>query len=615
MKNKRLSLNVMRISLLCVIVIFSLSLGFATNPTLSNIDPDPCDKDKQAPSIRCPKDIVDIWAGCNDKCFPITFNEPTATDNCDKNPKVWCEYPSGYCFPIGTTEVWCWAKDKSGNESKCSFTVTVKIKDMVPPTIRCPADIVDAWAGCKDKCVPIHYVEPTATDNCDKNPKVKCDYPSGYCFPVGTTVVTCTATDQSDNQSKCSFKLTVLVKDMVKPTIVCPRDVVVDLDCNSSTTCARVSFDLPKVTDDCDPNPKVTCNYQSGHCFPIGTTEVTCTAVDNFGNQATCSFKVTVRSSDRTPPVLSNCPRDIDLYAECKALCTNLMANITPTAKDDCDPNPRIWCEANGMEVNMRTCFKVGRTTVTCYAQDRAGNRSSCSFVVNTKFKDDFVPPVIKCPGDMMFSLSDEQTKLNKMCRTVDLSAATATDNCTTATVTCSVSNGSAQVNIDKNFCFMLGKTRVTCTARDVAGNTSSCAFWVTIMAYGDKIAEIKDNNTAIAGPKNRVLELENKTSINGEATPKGLDLSTSQRLLRKEFAVYPNPTSNAINLELQQYSGKNVAVQVLNTFGQQVYNTTFKEVTDQVYRVDMQNYPTGMYFIKVTSEGIETIAKKVMKE
>jgi hypothetical protein len=486
--------------------------------------------------------------------------------------------------------------------------------DKIAPSFHCPSDIV-VTAGCNEKCAPVTFKLPTALDNCDKNPTVRCEFESGSCFAVGITEVWCWAKDKSGNESKCSFKITVLSKDNVKPTIVCPKDVVVELPCNSSETCVKVTFAVPKATDDCDPNPKVTCSSQSGECFAIGTKEVVCTAEDKSGNKATCSFKITVSSADKTPPVISNCPRDIDLYAECGSTCTNLMARMTPDAKDDCDPNPRIWCEANGKEVNMRSCFMVGKTTVFCYAQDKAGNKSSCSYVVTTKVKDDYVPPVISCPKDLMFSLSNSETKLNKMCRTVDLPGVTARDNCSTPTITLSIYNGTAQVNIDKNFCFMLGKTRVTATARDVAGNTSSCGFWVTIMRFGDKIAAIQDNKTAVAGPKNKIQEGEKNVSIFGETTPTDLNLSTSQKLMRKEFTVYPNPTANAVNLELLQYSGKDVSIQLLNSFGQQVYNTTFKEVTDQAYKVDMQNYPTGMYFIKVTSEGVETSAKKVLKE
>ena len=134
-------------------------------------------------------------------------------------------------------------------------------------------------------------------------------------------------------------------------------------------------------------------------------------------------------------------------------------------------------------------------------------------------------------------------------------------------------------------------------------------------MAYGDKIAEVNENNTAVAGPKNRMQEGEKNVTINGEVTPTDLNLSSTQRLLRKEFAVYPNPTNGLVNLDLAQYDGKNVAVQVLNSVGQQVYNLPIKEVTNQTYSVDMQNYPTGIYLVKVTSNGVETISRKIMKQ
>jgi Secretion system C-terminal sorting domain len=84
---------------------------------------------------------------------------------------------------------------------------------------------------------------------------------------------------------------------------------------------------------------------------------------------------------------------------------------------------------------------------------------------------------------------------------------------------------------------------------------------------------------------------------------------------LRKEFAVYPNPTNGLVNLDLAQYDGKNVAVQVLNSVGQQVYNLPIKEVTNQTYSVDLQNYPTGIYLVKITSNGVETISRKIMKQ
>ena len=46
----------------------------------------------------------------------------------------------------------------------------------------------------------------------------------------------------------------------------------------------------------------VTCAPAAGTVFPIGSTQVTCSAQDSSGNVASLSFAVVVR--DTTPPVL-----------------------------------------------------------------------------------------------------------------------------------------------------------------------------------------------------------------------------------------------------------------------------------------------------------------------
>ena len=40
-----------------------------------------------------------------------------------------------------------------------------------------------------------------------------------------------------------------------------------------------------------------SCNYSSGSVFPIGTTEVTCTATDSAGNTSSNSFNVIIEFS------------------------------------------------------------------------------------------------------------------------------------------------------------------------------------------------------------------------------------------------------------------------------------------------------------------------------
>ena len=78
-------------------------------------------KDSTPPVINCPGNFV---MPCSvDLLVPLTYTV-TATDDVDPSPTVTCSPPSGSGFPVGTTTVTCTARDSSGNESDCVFTVT-----------------------------------------------------------------------------------------------------------------------------------------------------------------------------------------------------------------------------------------------------------------------------------------------------------------------------------------------------------------------------------------------------------------------------------------------------------------------------------------------------------
>lgn len=62
----------------------------------------------------------------------------------------------------------------------------------------------------------------------------------------------------------------------------------------------ELHFDAPRASDG-QGSVAVSCTPSSGHTFPIGTTEVTCTATDSLNRTAACSFNVTVSKL----PVLS----------------------------------------------------------------------------------------------------------------------------------------------------------------------------------------------------------------------------------------------------------------------------------------------------------------------
>jgi hypothetical protein len=91
--------------------------------------------------------------------------------------------------------------------STCSFTVTVN--DTQKPSISCPADqTATAQASCPiQTATTVNYPNPTVSDNCPAA-TFTCSPPSGSPFPVGTTTITCTATDTSGNTAQCTFTLT-----------------------------------------------------------------------------------------------------------------------------------------------------------------------------------------------------------------------------------------------------------------------------------------------------------------------------------------------------------------------------------------------------------------------
>lgn len=109
----------------------------------------------------------------------------------------------------------------TGTGPTCTFTVTVL--DTQPPVITCPANIFVAAASA---CPPatsrtVNFTVP-ASDNCP-GVTVVCTPASGSVFPVGTTTVTCIATDAAGNTATCMFTVdvfTACLVDEYQPTNV-----------------------------------------------------------------------------------------------------------------------------------------------------------------------------------------------------------------------------------------------------------------------------------------------------------------------------------------------------------------------------------------------------------
>jgi len=173
----------------------------------------------------------------------------------------------------------------------------VVLKDVEKPSISAPESITQGNdPGLASAVVAVG--SPVATDNCG-DVKVSSVRSDGAAvdspYPVGLTTITWTATDAAGNTASATQTVTVL--DVEPPVFVGAstfgRSVQSLIRVNATSPLgAVVTYDVP-ATD----NVKVTslsCEPMSGSMFPIGTSQVACTAGDAAGNTASKSFSVTV---------------------------------------------------------------------------------------------------------------------------------------------------------------------------------------------------------------------------------------------------------------------------------------------------------------------------------
>jgi uncharacterized repeat protein (TIGR01451 family) len=178
--------------------------------------------DTTAPVVTAPPDVT-VYTGpgatsCSATVSDAQLGTATALDGCEGSltPQR-TGVPAGNVFPIGTTQVTYTATDASGNIGSDVQNVTVV--DNTPPVVTPPANITTT-ADPNSCSATVNPGMATATDNCSVqsiNGTRSDNQPLNAPYPVGTTVITWTATDASGNQA--TAQQTVTVVDSQAPTL------------------------------------------------------------------------------------------------------------------------------------------------------------------------------------------------------------------------------------------------------------------------------------------------------------------------------------------------------------------------------------------------------------
>eukprot|EP00730_Choanoeca_flexa_P003407 TRINITY_DN11401_c0_g1_i1.p1 TRINITY_DN11401_c0_g1~~TRINITY_DN11401_c0_g1_i1.p1 ORF type:complete len:1546 (+),score=255.10 TRINITY_DN11401_c0_g1_i1:254-4639(+) len=395
--------------------------------------------DDEAPTLSCPNDPqVNTTAGSVLADLP---DIPVAgvADNSQESLTAQCRVLNGYDLHLnGDNTIVCEAEDSAGNKGNCTYQVVVS--DNEAPEINCPESVsIDATYNLNEA---VFTPNPAiATDNDELAAAPVCQLDTS--FPIGTTLVACTVQDRSGNAAACAFNITV--KDAQRPSVQCPITQSV-ITPNSS---AIVNF-TANATDLNDGALVATCSPPSGSTFSTGSTDVTCAATDQAGNQGDCSFEVFV--SEYNEQALE-CPSDAVLTPEAgeiDAVVQYIMPNVS---------QGNVTCSAM-----PGTRLRSGAHAITCRHLVDSALLGFCVFTVTVV---DVVPPVLYCPENVSGTTDPGQATS----RLVFIKPAVVDNTDRLVTSECDHSDHP----------FPIGETAVTCEAIDSSNNTASCTFNVSI--------------------------------------------------------------------------------------------------------------------------------------
>lgn len=192
-------------------------------------------RDTTPPEITCPEDCqvecgsTDCAQAACDDSDCSCGGDPTCTDDCGECfVSESCEFFPGGCDVVtagvtpppktGTLQKTFFGSDGlstlagAGCPNTASCVQNVQIVDTIPPSITCSENLVvqpDPGACC----ATVSF-DTQASDSCDDSLSVSCSVDSGTCVGMGTTTVSCSASDDCSNADDCTFTITV-------PTSIC----------------------------------------------------------------------------------------------------------------------------------------------------------------------------------------------------------------------------------------------------------------------------------------------------------------------------------------------------------------------------------------------------------
>ncbi len=447
--------------------------------------------DKKGPTITCPPSIT-VSADLPMCKGNVTLPQATATDDCagvESITPTW-KFGTGYGPHVASVGAWTvtyTAKDKCGNISTCTMTVTVI--DNIPPTPVAKSNLVVSLTvggmavipaitfndGSLDNCCLDKFEVKRMDDNLPFGPTVKFD-----CDDTGKGVqVIFKVWDCNGNFN--TVMVVVNVQDKLTPTFTsCPGNVTVD--CGTNLTNLS-SYGTPVAVDDCTfTTMYVETPAINGQCG-TGTITRTWTATDKSGKSGTCKQVITVKNAAPWNITGSKIVWPTDYTVTACSGTNPLDPNSLPFPSNkpsfkDLSPctNPLASYTDENFTLNGSTCFKILRKWTVIdwctYNPNNPNGGGRWEYTQTLNVMDNQVPDLFVPKDTIVFAQGKDCNSI-----LVTFPKATAKDCSPTVTITNNFNtNGDNATGI-----YPYGTTTVKFFANDGCGNMTVKEMKVTV--------------------------------------------------------------------------------------------------------------------------------------
>ena len=275
----------------------------------------------------------------------------------------------------------------------------------------------------------------------------------------------------------------ITIIDNTPPTIICPPNKV--LTCGKDNVPAITG--VATATDNCTAVADIGIAYTeqiSGIADCDQSIKRTWTATDKCGNTSNCVQSIVI--IDNIPPLITNCPQNTTVSTNQGQCSYTISTPWLISATDNCDPSPIVTLTytspSGATSATIPAVLPKGINTFVYQAKDKCKNLSKqCAFTITVV---DTEKPTIICPQNV--TVQGIQTPPPAICKATvnNIAPISFGDNCPMTTVAytitgATVANGS---NNASGTMFMQGISTVTYTITDMAGNTATCSFTVTVI-------------------------------------------------------------------------------------------------------------------------------------